>query len=174
MASYAPSFHISSYEENCDILERVVEGCESEIPDSLPDSRYSPEPLASSTTIQGSTRHRSRDKEPLASSTMIEVPNYSSDEDSGCGSSVCTFSISEDLEDSLITEQYLYSLDFMACGRNYYRPNLRRTSTRVDLFMEPCLTTTNSITVTASCCGKVGFKNPVKAIKKIFKTKKSK
>lgn len=63
----------SQYDEHGDILERVVEGCESEISDSQPDSRYFREPIASSTAIHGSLQSRSRSVDPLASSTMIEA-----------------------------------------------------------------------------------------------------
>lgn len=162
----------SQYDEHGDILERVVEGCESEMSDSQPDSRYFREPIASSTAIHGSLESRSVD--PLASSTMIEVSDDSSDdEDSGCGSSVCTFSISSDLEDSLVDEDYLRSLQMVSGRGIFYRQTPRRTSTSVDLLRAPRTTASDNTTQTP-CCTKIGFKNPVKAIRKIFKTKKSK
>lgn len=164
----------SQYDEHGDILERVVEGCESEISDSQPDSRYFREPIASSTAIHGSLQSRSRSVDPLASSTMIEVSDDSSDdEDSGCGSSVCTFSISSDLEDSLVDEDYLRSLQMMSGRGILDRQPHRLTSTRTDL-LRASRTTASDNTTQTPCCTKIGFKNPVKAIRKIFRTKKSK
>ena len=170
----------SQYDENGDILERVVEGCESEISDNQPDSRYFQTPLASSTGIHGSLQYRSLRGNPLASSTIIEESDSDddssnqSDKDSGCGFSICTLSISSDLEDSLVDEEYLRSLQMMSGRGILHRQTPRRTSTWADLIAAPRTPANDTTTIQPPCCPKAGFKNPMKAIWKIFRTKKTK